>query len=229
MIASPDGRAARQRGDGSGGDSSGGGALLAAGGAARPCAAAIAVVVVVASSGSAGSGDVTAASHPANESAAPGQSSAALRPGPQRDPAAGLEAPHRAGADPRVPRARRRAGRRALPRAVRTPPGLPPPDGLARRTRLPGGHPRTGRAGLVPRRHAAAQAGRPLLRRRLPAAVHLRPAASCASTAGRACSTSRPKARTSTPATSSDDRRRLGAGRPHDPPPRPDRHWTPNS
>ena len=42
-------------------------------------------------------------------------------PGPQRDSPAGLEAPHRAGADPRVPRARGAPAERALPRAVRAP------------------------------------------------------------------------------------------------------------
>ena len=55
-------------------------------------------------------------------------------PRPQRDTPARLEAPHRAGADPRVPRARRRARRRALPGALRDPAGLPPADGLAGRS-----------------------------------------------------------------------------------------------
>ena len=52
------------------------------------------------------------------------------------------------------------AGRCSLPGTVRHAPGLPPPDGLARPPRLPGGHARTGRGGLVPRRHPAGQAGR---------------------------------------------------------------------
>ena len=79
-----------------------------------------------------------------------------------------------------------------------TRPDFRQPDGLARRARLPGGDPRTGRGRLVPGRHPAAEAGRALLRRRLPAAVHLRPAGAAHATAGPACSTSRRKARTST-------------------------------
>lgn len=99
-----------------------------------------------------------------------------VRQGPQRHSAAWLEAPHRPGPDPRVPRPRPPARRRAVPRTLRRPHRLQEADGLARRTGLPGGDARTGAGSLVPRRHAAAEADRHLLRRRLPPPVHLRPA-----------------------------------------------------
>ena len=110
-----------------------------------------------------------------------------------------------------------------LSRALRRPARLPPPDGLAGPARLPGGHPRTGRVRLVRRRHPAAEAGGALVRRRLPAAVHLRAARAAPTRLGGGA---QPQGRGLGPLPEqrrSDARRRLGAGRPHDPPPRPDR------
>ena len=99
-----------------------------------------------------------------------------LRQGSQRHAAARLAAPTPARSRSSSTTCSARQSRRALSGALRRAAGLPPADGLARRARLPGGHPRSGGERLVPRRHPAAETGRHLLRRRLPAAVHLRAA-----------------------------------------------------
>ena len=85
-----------------------------------------------------------------------------------------------------------------------------------------GGDPRTGRGGLVARRHAAAEAGRALLRRRLPAAVHLRPAAAAQPRLGRRAQPEGGRLGPLHEQRRSDDRRRLGARLAHDRPLRPD-------
>ena len=79
-----------------------------------------------------------------------------------------------------------------------TRPDFRQPDGLARRARLPGGDPRTGRGRLVPtaarcRRSRSSSPSTTATGRSSPS-----PCRSCASTAGPACSTSRRKAPTST-------------------------------
>ncbi len=163
----------------------------------------------------------SSASAPRSRSGTEGRG-AGREPRPQRDPAAGLGTAHRAGADPRVPRARGRARRRALPGAVRDPARLPPGDGLARRPRLPGGDPGRGRGRLVPRRHAAGEAGRRLLRRRLPAPVHLRPAGAAQARLARGAEPEGGRLGPLREQRQGDARRRLGARLAHDRPLRPD-------
>ena len=138
MIASPDGRAARQRGDDwatSAATSSRpprAAAARAGGGAWSPRrwrwsrSRSPLVLVVARQRRTAAQLDERPARGACGQGhALRGAAQTPLRPGPQRDAAAGLEALHRAGADPRVPRARRGAGRRALPRALRDAARLP--------------------------------------------------------------------------------------------------------
>ena len=154
---------------------------------------------------------------------ADGKAEAGKPRGHQRDPAGRLEALQGPGADPRVPRARRPAGRRALPGTVRRPHRLRKADGLAGRTRIRGGDARTGAGSLVPQRQTAAETGRHLLRRRLPPPVHLRPADPAQTRLGGRAQPEGGRLGTVRIERQGDDRGGLGAGRPHDPPPRPDR------
>ena len=122
--------------------------------------------------------------------------------GPQRDAAGRLEAVHGPGADPRVPRARRRARRRPYPELyVSRPDFHREMDWLDEHgyeaVTLEAVEDAWYRGGTLPEQTCRRSPSTTATGRSSPS-----PCRSCASTAGPACSTSRPKAPTSTPATS---------------------------